>query len=170
MKLIKIKNGTYGHRPEPFTVELKTAGDPPFEVSDSEADRLVTLGVAAIAFGEDSESLQDAMNGMTGQLEGQPLPPDDPDDPDGNNDDLDADGGDPEDPEGEPESGEDEGTEQAYTSEELEKMTNPQLAKLAEALGVHTAPRTKKADIIAAIMEAQSEDDELPDLGAADPE
>ena len=79
MKLIKIINGTYGFRPQPYVVELKTADDQPFEVSDEEADRLIGLGVAALAFGDDSESLQVAMDGMVGQLEDQPVPPEDPD-------------------------------------------------------------------------------------------
>ena len=48
MKLIKIINGTYGYRPEKSKcVEPKQAGDPPFEVSDEEARRLVALKVAA---------------------------------------------------------------------------------------------------------------------------
>jgi hypothetical protein len=48
MKLIKIVNGTYGHKaPGARSVYPKSAGDPPFEVDDAKADRLVTLGVAA---------------------------------------------------------------------------------------------------------------------------
>lgn len=48
MKKIKIINGTYGFRPEPHVIEPKTADDAPFLVEDAEADRLVSLGVAAI--------------------------------------------------------------------------------------------------------------------------
>lgn len=55
MKLIKIINGTYGFRPQPNVVERKTADDAPFFVEDREADRLVRLGVAAIA-GEKPEA------------------------------------------------------------------------------------------------------------------
>ncbi len=48
MKLIKIINGTYGYRPAKSKfVEPKQAGDPPFDVEDGEAERLVSLGVAA---------------------------------------------------------------------------------------------------------------------------
>lgn len=48
MKLIKIINGTYGYRPAGSKyIEPKQASDPPFEVDDSKAERLVSLGVAA---------------------------------------------------------------------------------------------------------------------------
>ena len=166
MKLIKIINGTYGFRPQPHVVELKTADDAPFEVDDKEAARLVELGVAAIAFGEDSESLQEAMDEVVDQLGDQPTPPDDepeddePEDP----------AADPDPDDGEPE---DEVTEEPaakFDPEELEKLTNPQLGELAEELGVHLPGRPKKSEFIAAIMKAAEEDDELPDLGAVDPE
>ena len=160
MKLIKIINGTYGFRPQPYVVELKTADDQPFEVSDEEADRLIGLGVAALAFGDDSESLQGAMDGMVGQLEDQPVPPEDPEDPD-------------EDPELEDEA--DETNEPAPAAEkmdpeELKQLTNPELGELAKELGIEVKGRPTKADLIDAIMAAAAEDDELPDLGAADPE
>ena len=160
MKLIKIINGTYGFRPQPYVVELKTADDQPFEVSDEEADRLIGLGVAALAFGDDSESLQGAMDGMVGQLEDQPVPPEDPEDPD-------------EDPELEDEA--DETNEPAPAAEkmdpeELKQLTNPELGELAKELGIEVKGRPTKADLIDAILAAAAEDDELPDLGAADPE
>lgn len=48
MKFIKIVNGTYGHKaPGAKGIYPKSAGDPPFEVDDAKADRLVALGVAA---------------------------------------------------------------------------------------------------------------------------
>lgn len=163
MKLIKIINGTYGFRPQPYVVELKTADDQPFEVSDEEADRLIGLGVAALAFGDDSESLQVAMDGMVGQLEDQPVPPEDPDE-------------DPEDQDtDEPEDEADETNEPAPAGEkmdpeELKQLTNPELGELAKELGIEVKGRPTKADLIDAIMAAAAEDDELPDLGAADPE
>lgn len=156
MKLIKIINGVYGFRPQPYVVELKDALDPPFEVSDEEAARLVDLGVAAIAFGEDSDSLNDAMDGVVDQLEDQPVPPEDPEDDE------------PEDPEEEAEP--DPEPVEKLDPEELEKLTNPQLAELAKSLGVTIKTHVKKSELIALIMQAQAEDDELPDLGAADPE
>lgn len=171
MKLIKIINGTYGFRPQPHVVELKTADDAPFEVDDKEADRLVELGVAAIAFGEDSESLQEAMDEVVDQLGDQPTPPDDePEDDEPEDDEPEDPAADPDPDEGEPE---DEITEEPaakFDPEELEKLTNPQLGELAEELGVHLPGRPKKSELIAAIMKAAEEDDELPDLGAADPE
>ena len=171
MKLIKIINGTYGFRPQPHVVELKTADDAPFEVDDKEAARLVELGVAAIAFGEDSESLQEAMDEVVDQLGDQPTPPDDePEDDEPEDDESEDPAADPDPDEGEPE---DEVTEEPaakFDPEELEKLTNPQLGELAEELGVHLPGRPKKSELIAAIMKAAEEDDELPDLGAADPE
>lgn len=166
MKLIKIINGTYGFRPQPYVVELKTADDQPFEVSDEEADRLIGLGVAALAFGDDSESLQGAMDGMVGQLEDQPVPPEDPEDPDEDPEDQDTD---------EPEDEADETNEPAPAAEkmdpeELKQLTNPELGELAKELGIEVKGRPTKADLIDAIMAAAAEDDELPDLGAADPE
>lgn len=154
MKLIKIINGTYGFRPQPYVVEAKTAADAPFEVDDKEAARLVGLGVAVIAFGEDSESLQDAMNGVVDQLEDQPTPPDE----------------EPEDPDAEPDAEADPEPTQKFDPEELAKLTNPELAEIAQELGVEVKHRPKKSELIDLIMQAAAEDDELPDLGAADPE
>ena len=45
--LIKIINGTYGYKaPGSKHIDPKSAGDPPFEVDDAKAKRLVDLGVA----------------------------------------------------------------------------------------------------------------------------
>lgn len=166
MKLIKIINGTYGFRPQPYVVEAKTAADAPFEVDDKEAARLVGLGVAVIAFGEDSESLQDAMNGVVDQLEDQPAPPEEepedgaPEDPDTDLEPVDE----PVDPATDPEPA------QKFDSDELAKLTNPELAEIAHELGVEVKHRPKKSELIDLIMKAAAEDDELPDLGAAEPE
>ena len=166
MKLIKIINGTYGFRPQPHVVERKNANDAPFEVNDEEAERLVRLGVAAIAFGEDSETLQDAMNGVVDQLEDQPAPPDDepedgaPEDPDDEPEPVDE----PEDPATDPEPA------QKFDPDELAKLTNPELAEIAHELGVEVKHRPKKSELIDLRMKAAAEDDELPDLGAAEPE
>ena len=157
MKLIKIINGTYGHRPEPYTVEPKTAEDTPFEVSDSEAARLVELGIAAIVFGEGSDSFAAAMDGMVGKLGDQPEPPADPED----------------DNEAESEQDQPEPEEDpvpAYTRETLEKMHNPELAELSKELGATVKGRPTKDELITAILAALEEDEELPDLGAVDPE
>lgn len=60
MKLIKITNGTYGHRPggSEFT-KTKTANDEPFEVADAEAERLVAMKVAAYAEPVEAENHTD---------------------------------------------------------------------------------------------------------------
>ena len=52
MVKIKIVKGVFGHRPidkngKPGYPEPKTAADPPFEVDETQAKRLVGLGVAA---------------------------------------------------------------------------------------------------------------------------
>ena len=54
--------------------------------------------------------------------------------------------------------------------EERKKLTNPELGELAKELGIEINGRPTKAELIDAIMAAAAEDDELPDLGAADPE
>lgn len=57
---------------------------------------------------------------------------------------------------------------------QLESMTNEQLKNLAGDLGIDVTGCKKKADYVAAIVavevEAPAEDDELPELDAADPE
>lgn len=57
---------------------------------------------------------------------------------------------------------------------QLETMTNEQLKNLAGDLGIDVTGCKKKADYVAAIVavevEAPVEDDELPELDAADPE
>lgn len=47
MRTIRIVSGVYGHRPAGGKyVERKRAGDPPFEIEEDKAARLVALGVA----------------------------------------------------------------------------------------------------------------------------
>lgn len=61
-----------------------------------------------------------------------------------------------------------------FDAAQLESMTNEQLKNLAGDLGIDVTDCKKKADYVAAIVavevEAPAEDDELPDLDAADPE
>ena len=46
MKLIKLIQGAYGYRaPGSSVTELITTKSPPFEVEESEAERLIALGV-----------------------------------------------------------------------------------------------------------------------------
>ncbi len=56
MKHIIIKNGIYGLRTAPGVVDCKTKEDPPFIVSDEEAERLVKLDVAEIV--EEAKSIE----------------------------------------------------------------------------------------------------------------
>jgi len=54
MKTIRIKTGSYGlSKPNSSGVITKTRTDPPFQIDDSEAERLVELGVAEYATGEE---------------------------------------------------------------------------------------------------------------------
>lgn len=119
---------------------LKMPEDGPFECDDAQADRLVRLGVAAYVTAKTPEAQQ------------------------------------------EPEENEDQ--EPAETTghldaAELESWEYNQLKKLAADMGV-TPKGKKKADLIAAITavevtpgseaEPDDEDDNPPELGAADPE
>ncbi|MCL2636957.1 MAG: hypothetical protein FWD48_01170 [Oscillospiraceae bacterium] len=55
-KLIKIINGTYGYKKDGTgSVLPKTPSDPPFEVSEAEAKRLIALKVAEYADKEKQE-------------------------------------------------------------------------------------------------------------------
>lgn len=50
MRSIKIINGVYGYRPaDSKFIEPKHAGDPPFEVEDTQAEHLVAIKVAVYA-------------------------------------------------------------------------------------------------------------------------
>lgn len=126
---------------------LKTPEDGPFMCDEAQAERLVRLGVAAYVTGKAPEV---------------------PQDPDANTD---------------PGSQEPEKTTGHLDAAELESWDYNQLKKLAADMGV-TPKGKKKADLIAAITAAEvepgndtdpdegdgSEDDDLPELGAADPE
>lgn len=71
MALIKIISGTYGHRPNGSKhPEPKRAGDPPFEVGEAEAKRLVALKVADYvkqAESEDEIPVDDDLERNTGE-------------------------------------------------------------------------------------------------------
>lgn len=126
---------------------LKTPEDGPFMCDEAQAERLVCLGVAAYVTGRALEA---------------------PQDPDADTD---------------PDNQEPEKTTGHLDAAELEGWEYNQLKKLAADMGV-TPKGKKKADLIAAITAAEvtpgndtehdegdgSEDDDLPELGAADPE
>ena len=126
---------------------LKTPEDGPFMCDEAQAERLVRLGVAAYVTGKAPEV---------------------PQDPDADTD---------------PGNQEPEKATGHLDAAELEGWEYNQLKKLAADMGV-TPKGKKKADLIAAITAAEvtpgndtdpdegdgSEDDDLPELGAADPE
>lgn len=126
---------------------LKTPEDGPFMCDEAQAERLVRLGVAAYVTGKAPEV---------------------PQDPDADTD---------------PGNQEPEKATGHLDAAELENWDYNQLKKLAADMGV-TPKGKKKADLIAAITAAEvepgndtdpdegdgSEDDDLPELGAADPE
>lgn len=126
---------------------LKTPEDGPFMCDEAQAERLVRLGVAAYVTGKAPEV---------------------PQDPDADTD---------------PGNQEPEKATGHLDAAELESWDYNQLKKLAADMGV-TPKGKKKADLIAAITAAEvtpgndtdpdegdgSEDDDLPELGAADPE
>lgn len=126
---------------------LKTPEDGPFMCDEAQAERLVRLGVAAYVTGRALEA---------------------PQDPDADTD---------------PGNREPEKATGHLDAAELESWDYNQLKKLAADMGV-TPKGKKKADLIAAITAAEvtpgndtdpseddgSEDDDLPELGAADPE
>lgn len=122
---------------------LKMPEDGPFECDDAQADRLVRLGVAAYVTAKAPEAQQEPK-----ENEDQ-----DPQEPAKTTGHLDA--------------------------AELEGWEYNQLKKLAADMGV-TPKGKKKADLIAAItavevtpgneVEPDDEDDNPPELGAADPE
>lgn len=63
MKRIIIINGTYGYRPTGTYVEAKSAGDPPFSAADTEADRLIGMGIARLADTVDAPAAEEGPDG-----------------------------------------------------------------------------------------------------------
>lgn len=131
---------------------LKTTADKPFEVDDAQAERLVSLGVAAyvgpVPFDDEIEDEADPED----EIETE----DDPETP----------------------SQEAEKIKGHLDAADLEKWDYNDLKALAADMGVKPASQ-KKADIIAALVavevEVDAEDavedpDDLPELSVADPE
>ena len=156
MALIKVICGGCGIK---YTDEhgvarhaLKTPESGSFECDDAQASRLVELGVAAIYVdGIGWQKVGDPLPQTDAQQEAQPAVQEDQNEP--------------------PQE-----TEKAtghLDPVELEKWDYNDLKALAADMGV-TPSGKKKADYIAAIVaaevEAGVEDDDLPELSAADPE
>lgn len=147
MKKIRVTRGgcgiTYTDAHGVKRHALKMPEDGPFECDDAQADRLVRLGVVAYVTAKTPEAQQEPE-----ENEDQ-----DPQEPAKTTGHLDA--------------------------AELESWEYNQLKKLAADMGV-TPKGKKKADLIAAItavevtpgseVESDDEDDNPPELGAADPE
>lgn len=163
MKRIRIINTIYGHRPAGSKyVQPKRAGDPPFEVEDAEAERLVAMGVAAYADiepvatppkqEEDDETGDDTPEGDTGANVEETSDPDDAEIPDGTEDDA----------------GEDE--EKPHYDVEM-KM--PEIRELMEQHGLPYKVGMTKAEMVAALddyFDGEVEDaEEPPELDAEGP-
>lgn len=136
---------------------LKTPESAPFEVDDEQAARLVGLDVAEYV-NEPSQEPAEGGDAEGGQME-----------PEGNE------GGE----EGAQEAKEPKEPEEPEEKlvghmdpAELELMTVENLKKLAADMGLDASKCRKKADYVALIsaVEVEIEDDELPELNAADPE
>ena len=162
--LIHIINGTYGHY-EGEWLKPKTRLDPPFEVSDEEADRLVGLGVAEYVentlasapagAGESAPSEPGVNTSRTEEpAEADVAPPatEEADLPDCI--DIDENG--------------------HMTVESLMTMTRADMEALAEDLGLDVKKCRNKSEIAALIAQVEIDPDqqhgEGPDLAAALPE
>lgn len=143
---------------------LKTAADKPFEIDDEQAERLVSLGVAAyvgpVPFDDEiedeiEEEIEEEID-PEDEIEEEIDPEDNPETP----------------------SQEAEKIKGHLDAADLEKMDYNDLKALAADMGVKPTSQ-KKADIIAALVavevEVDAEDavedpDDLPELSVADPE
>lgn len=162
--LIHIINGTYGHY-EGEWLKPKTRLDPPFEVSDEEADRLVGLGVAEYATkalasqpepaGESAPEVPGVNTSETKEPAEAPLaPPAETDEP-APEDCIDI-------------------VDGHMTVESLMTMTRADMEALAEDLGLDVKKCKNKSDIAALIAQVEVGLDEQhgegPALSAALPE
>ena len=154
MAYIKVKQGGVGvkyidaHGNERHA--LKTPESGPFECDDAQAARFVELGAAEYVGAQEAPMAQ--VNEQ--QDEGQ------------QSDEQQEETGEP--------SQEPEKVAHHLDAEQLKNMTVAQLKTLAEDMGADISGCKKKDDYIAAIVAVDvyidDEDDELPDLSAADPE
>lgn len=142
---IQIISGTYGLRVNGYTVIRKTPDDPPFDVSDDEAARLVKLRVARIVGNPPVETpVEEPV---------QPDPVEEPVQPDPEKD----------------EDGEITETPPAYS----ESMKLAELKEVAAAYGVDASKAKSKAEVIALIEAAKATDqdnEQPPEISAALPE
>ena len=151
---IKIINGTYGHRPEGALHPRPVAAGEVCDVPESEAMRLVKLGVAVIVAPatvatacKASESvgagvtLPDAETPMQGLAPGDVV-------------DI---------------------VDQNFTAESLARMNRTDLDSLAENLGLDVSGCKTKADVIAELVKVDidppepGDDEGVPEIGAESP-
>ena len=138
--LVCVKNGTLGYS-EGTAVTVKHRGDPPFELEDGEAQRLIDMGAVVKAI--EWHPMPVAM----------PLGDDSASDPGKNLDD------------GETAA---EGQETAHLDpDQLQSMTLAELKKLAEDMGLDASDLRKKANVIDLIT---AEDVDVVDDGEAPPD
>lgn len=145
--LVKIISGTYGHRVG-SKIEPKDKNSKPFELDDSEAKRIVALGVAEIVTGgvATPEKPQNASGTNSNPPENE----------NGSNSENEG------------------GNDKPFNldAEQLDGMTIKELKKLAEDMGIDTSKMKKKADYITAICEVEigvDDGEAPPDLGAEGP-
>lgn len=147
MLTVKIISGTYGHNTGK-RIEPKDCTCEPFSLTDDEAKRLVSLGVAKIVFNEVATVKNDVISS------GQSVNPSD--DENGNN--------------GEFEGENDMSGHIDATS--LEEMTIKDLKRLAGDMGIDTSKMKRKAEYIEAIANVElpiSSDDIPPDISPEAP-
>lgn len=132
--MIKIVRGVYGFKDENGIIRPKTAADEPFELLAEQEERLVSLGVAEYVGGIEDEQAdeteQDGIEDEQGPIGFDEIPP------------------------------EDFAEEDAEAMEEiidLETLSGKELRELGKDYGLTFKANAKKADMIAAITEAQNE-------------
>ncbi len=177
MKIIKIINTVYGHRPAGSKyIQPKRAGDPPFEVEDGEAERLVSMGVAVYV---DAEPVATPVSGDEGQGTGEDVPKGEngtggqenaegAGDPDGSED-----SGDTEVEDGEADGLDDEDSDSEEKPEYSLDMKFDDLRDLMKTCGLTYKVGMTKVDIVKMLDEYYgngAEDNEaLPDFNAEGP-
>lgn len=175
MKRIKIITSVYGHRPAGSKyIQTKRAGDPPFEVEDEKAARLVAKGVAVYA---DAEPVATISNEDEDPGTGDDIPEDetgaDGEENAGSNgtDDSDSDSdSDSDDSEDDSEGDDGSDAENADGEEKPEYSIDSKFDDLRELLKKCELPYKvgmTKAEIVAALDTYFNEPP--PDLGAEDP-
>ncbi len=128
--LIRITRGCYGYNNGSF-VRAKTPADPPFDVKDEEAERLISLGIAERT-DITADNGTDNSNNSTEIAGGSGESSDKPSDNGVDTDDTD---------------------EEDDIPEYGENSTNAELQAIAKEYGVEIQPRANKTELIAALDE-----------------